>query len=192
MTRFIYLHGFNSGYEPEHEKIKILEQIGSVDGITYNTYGSYNQIESYLTDRISYEVNLCMIGTSLGGYWAYRIAKKLGTPSVIINPYYDPFTLLKKYEGIMILNQHTNHSQSLSEGAIESYEGKHIDPKVDQPFINPLVLLDRGDSEIRCSEAEKVLEDYPMKIYQGGNHEFCHMKESLEDIRKYIHSSNDN
>jgi predicted esterase YcpF (UPF0227 family) len=186
MISFVYIHGFNSGYDPENEKIKTLEKIGDVSGITYNSCSAYNMILEYLSDKIEYTDNLVMIGTSLGGYWAAKMAIKLKCPSVIINPCHDPATMLRKYEDISMENYKTSRTEYLSSSTVDSYIGKQLTGEEEGFHYKPLVLLDRGDEVISCIKSEVVLEGFPMKIFKNGCHRFAHMEESLEEIQSYV------
>jgi len=185
MTHFVYLHGFNSGYDPTNEKIKALEQIGTVSGITYDTFAHYPRILTSLLAGISYSDELVMVGTSLGGYWAARVAENLKVPSVIINPVTDPATSLAKYQDINCQNYTTGKDNSLNEFAVTSYRGHELSNDVSF-YYKPLVLCDRGDAVLSCTATENVLSDMPMHTFQGGNHRFSHMQESLELIQNYV------
>jgi predicted esterase YcpF (UPF0227 family) len=186
MTQFIYLHGFNSGYDPEADKIKILEKIGKVSGITYDTYASYEEIKEYLLRNIDYSDDLVMVGTSLGGYWASEIAKVLKVPSVIINPCHEPSVMLKKYEDCNNENHQTGKINCLTRFVTETYKDKDLVGNTEEFFYTPLVLLDSGDEVISSTRTSNVLSEFPMKIFGGGNHRFAHMNEALEYIQNYI------
>jgi predicted esterase YcpF (UPF0227 family) len=66
---YIYLHGFNSAFDPEASKVKTLSSLGEVIGITYDTYVSYDEIFSYITSQVPSDRSdeVIFVGTSLGG-----------------------------------------------------------------------------------------------------------------------------
>lgn len=188
MTTVIYLHGFNSAFDPNSRKVQLLEQIGSVVGITYDTTASYDQIFKYLRKEIR-ELNLdlhetLIVGTSLGGFWAAEIGQNLNVPSVIINPCYDPTNMLSKYVG-----SNTNHitgevkiftlENLLSYNYYETYDcvyGGYLS----------LVLLDMGDDVIDSYETKELFHNFPMQCWEGGSHRFDHMDDAIQHIKEYL------
>lgn len=181
---FVYLHGFNSAADPTSDKIQSLMTLGTVDAITYDTFGSYQEISSELLSKIEYTDDLVLVGTSLGGFWAAEIARKLNTPSVIINPCTDPFVMLRKYVDKPHINYKTGKTKILSNDIVDSYENNSL-PRKDFQIL-PLVLLDMGDSVIDSSQTKESLGSFPMICYPGGSHRFDHMGSSLNDIFKYV------
>jgi uncharacterized protein len=188
MTRILYLHGFNSSYSPENEKVKALSKIGEVIGIDYNTYDTYDNIHSYLLREITKlspdPDDTLIVGTSLGGFWAAEMAAYLVLPSVIINPCYDPENMLQKYVGNQT-NHKTGKVTKFSNESCLSYFG--MKTQDNSYVILPFLLLDMEDEVIDSYRTKSIFEDsFPIKVFEGGNHRFAHMNESLEDISKYL------
>lgn len=187
MTTFVYLHGFNSVYDPENEKVTTLSKLGKVIGITYNTLDTYANINKFLEDELQkLKINseeFVLVGTSLGGFWAAEMAAHFGVPSVIINPCYDPTNMLAKYIGPQ-KNHKTGVESTFEEISVSSYQNmKTADRHFD--FI-PLVLLDLGDEVI---DSHKSLEHFASfgnaVVFADGNHRFAHMEQSLPFISEY-------
>jgi uncharacterized protein len=183
MTHFIYLHGLNSAYDPNSEKLKALEVLGPVEGITYNSFGTYAEILEFLTDKIKYDEDLVLVGTSLGGFWASEIGRYLKLPSVIINPCHDPAVMLAHHVDIEQINYQTGEKGILTQAALNSYA--HRLPAPDW-FYLPLVLLDMGDDIIDAKITSEVFEGCSMIKFDGGSHRFDHMVESIPFILSYI------
>ncbi len=185
MTTFVYLHGFNSAFNPDHEKVKTLSNLGTVVGISYDSYGSYQKICSYLTAQLSQydRDDTVIVGTSLGGFWAAEMGFKLSIPSVIINPCYDPTNMLQKYVGPQ-QNYATGEQTNFELDSALSY--MHCKSYDSQYCYMPLVLLDMGDEVIDSFETRRLFEGFPMVHYAGGSHRFDHMKDALEEIVKYV------
>lgn len=183
---YVYLHGFNSAYDPASIKVHVLSSLGEVFGVTYNTFGTYEEIFSEISSQVPNE-EVVFVGTSLGGFWAAEMAKHFGMPSVIINPCLDPNTALRKYVGEPVTNYVTGDSMTLNEAAVDSYQTQ---VSKDTAFL-PLVLLDMGDEVIDSFETRQTLTGFPMVHYAGGSHRFDHMEDALEEIVKYVnHCSN--
>jgi predicted esterase YcpF (UPF0227 family) len=185
---YIYLHGFNSAFDPEASKVKTLSSLGEVIGITYDTYVSYDEIFSYITSQVPSDRSdeVIFVGTSLGGFWAAQMGKHYGCPSVIINPCYDPSSMLRRYEGVITTNYHTAITNVLTSEVVDTYNSKYIYGQDKTYKYLPLVLLDMGDEVIGSGGTELVLKEFPMKRFEGGSHRFDHMEESLETIHDYI------
>ena len=81
---FIYIHGFNSKGDPNSQKLKELEALGNVITVDYDSFSTFESIESQLSDEIlqihesQNDYFTALVGTSLGGYWASVIGKKYG------------------------------------------------------------------------------------------------------------------
>ena len=185
---YIYLHGFNSAFDPEANKVKSLSKLGDVIGITYDTFASYDDIFSYITSQVPItRVNeIAFVGTSLGGYWAAQMGKHYGCPSIIINPCYDPGSMLCRYTALLTTNYHTGVTNVLTSEVVDTYVSKYIyGPDKTYKYL-PLVLLDMGDEVIGSGGTALVLKEFQVKRFEGGSHRFDHMEESLEAIRDYV------
>lgn len=182
---FVYLHGFNSAYDPYAEKVKDLSIIGTVSGITYDTFGTYDEIKSYLISQVPSEKEIIFVGTSLGAYWASEMGKHFGVPSILINPCYDPANMLARYEGVIMTNYYTAVHNVLTSEAIASYQEKRIEPDYQDYKYVPMILLDMDDEVINSKLTAHIYRMFPMKTFEDGSHRFDHMKESLESIRMY-------
>lgn len=183
----IYLHGFNSAYDPENEKVKALSQLGEVTGITYDSYDTFDNIFKEIKEKLPSDLtDVVLVGTSLGGFWAATIAKFFGLPSVIINPCYDPSILLSKYVGITSDNYQTGRTNCLSDYAVKSYKDHQLMGMDDSYSIRPLVLLDMADDVISSWETRQLLSGFTIIHYPGGSHRFDHIQDSLQDIKEYL------
>ena len=178
---YIYLHGFNSAYDPLSNKVQALSTLGEVMGITYNAFGTYEEIFSEISCQVPNE-EVVFVGTSLGGFWAAEMAKHFGVPSVIINPCLDPNGALRKYIDEPHLNYVTGDYMTLTEDAVNSYQ---TEVSSDTAFL-PLVLLDMGDDVIDSFETREALEGFPMVHYAGGSHRFDHMEDAIDEIKNYV------
>lgn len=184
---YIYLHGFNSAYDPASTKVHVLSSLGEVIGITYNTFGTYEEIFSEISSQIPNE-EVVFVGTSLGGFWAAEMGSRYGVPSVIINPCTDPLNMLQKYVGDEQTNYVNGEVKTLTQEAANSYPATGISRS---GHYLPLVLLDMGDEVIDSFETRQTLTGFPMVHYAGGSHRFDHIEDAIEEIIKYVnHCSN--
>jgi uncharacterized protein len=180
---YVYLHGFNSAYDPNSGKVQSLSLIGDVHGVTYNTFGTYEEIIDEISAQVSFSDDLVFVGTSLGGFWAAEMGRRFSVPSVIINPCTDPRTMLQKYVGAVETNYINGDVNTLTSKSANSYPGSGISRA---GRYLPLVLLDMGDEVIDSFQTREDLKDFPMACWEGGSHRFEHTNEALDDIRNYI------
>ena len=179
--KYVYIHGFNSAYDPASVKVQALRKIGEVEGVTYDTFNAYPRIFEELSEQIPIN-DVVLVGTSLGGFWAAEMARHLGMPSVIINPAIAPRESLRQYVGEPAVNYVTGEPNTLSMESVNSYErGITRDT-----FLLPLVLLDMGDEVIDADATRRALEGFPMVCWDGGSHRFEHMDEAIREIEVYV------
>ncbi len=187
---YIYLHGFNSAYDPSAKKVQELSKIGDVIGITYDSFGTYQEIFEQISQEIYAQVHdrdkIVFVGTSLGGFWAAEMGRRIGVPSVIINPCHDPYAMLRKYVGEVQTNYQTAKTNILTNETVETYPVFGITGEDHTFAFLPLVLLDMGDEVIDSAETFKILEGFPTLLWQGGSHRFDHMEDSIGHIRNYV------
>jgi uncharacterized protein len=184
---YIYLHGFNSAYDPEAQKVRELASIGEVTGITYDSFGTYQEIFEEISSQVPEDRDdVVFVGTSLGGFWAAEMARHFGTPSVIINPCHDPYSMLRKYVGTLQTNYYTAETNVLTNEIVETYPTYGMTGE-DRTFaFLPLVLLDMADEVIDSYETIEVLEGFPTRSWAGGSHRFDHMAEAVTEVSSYV------
>ena len=98
---FFYLHGFNSDADRSSDKVQILQTIGEVILLSYDSFATYDNILRSLIDSVQVEPheNPVFVGTSLGGFYAAELGKHYGLPSVLINPAWNPCEVLAEFVG---------------------------------------------------------------------------------------------
>ncbi|MDR9418854.1 YqiA/YcfP family alpha/beta fold hydrolase [Gracilimonas sp.] len=178
-------YGFNYKGDPNSRKIKELEKLGETITIDYDSFSTFDSIDTHLSDEIERiylsrkDHFVVLVGTSLGGYWASVIGKKYGIPAVLINPTIQPQQSLKKHIGIEFENFKDGQLNKMPEDAPASYP--------DAPDVGMfLILLDLGDDVLDPKQTESWFTVNPVVIFEGGSHRFEHMTEALPEINKFI------
>ena len=107
MILVIYFHGFGSS--PENAKVDILKKEGfkvvaptiDIDPDKAETelrlFIKSELTKDFISDDHSRKV--VFVGTSMGGFWAARMAEYFDCPSVLINPALKPTETLKQFIG---------------------------------------------------------------------------------------------
>ncbi|MDO6678430.1 MULTISPECIES: YqiA/YcfP family alpha/beta fold hydrolase [unclassified Shewanella] len=177
----LYIHGFGSQFDETSDKINLLNTIGSVVGITIDYTKSSESIEKALKEFSSQESIDLIVGTSLGGYWANRIGSKIGVPFVSINPAISPKTSLAKYVGQGIT--YFGEPYLLTKEVIENYSDFLLEGC-------GLILVDLADEVLSADKTIEMLGSrFGVMSFEGGNHRFAHLQESLGEIKNFYHIS---
>ena len=182
--RFIYLHGFNSAGDKRTDKVQTLSELGEVVTIDYDSFRSYGEIFAHLSVEIPKLVNAtehrcCLIGTSLGGYWANKIGCHLGIPAILLNPSIKPSETLTKHVGIVLENFKTGERNTLNPSIPETY------PDADREG-NFLVIVGRGDEVLNARDTIDFFDGVEVVTFDGGSHRFEHMGEALVYIGQFL------
>ncbi|HIJ50991.1 MAG TPA: hypothetical protein HPP54_08065 [Nitrospinae bacterium] len=180
MNKIVYIHGFGSSYKPDSNKIRIMSGTYEVVGMSYDYTAPADQNLASLTKFAITEKVDMTVGASLGGWYASQLGCNLGVPSVMINPAVNPGITLTKYIGENV--DHYGNAYTLTQEVVDSYwdfETKGFG----------LVLIDAGDEVIDPDSINHVECNYEIKTFEGGNHRFAHMAESMEFIDRHLGES---
>lgn len=181
----IYLHGFNSSANVNSDKVKLLSTIDEVYVAKYDSFHSYTDIFKDLTDAVEGFKNKVFVGTSLGGFYASKLAKHYSAPAVCINPCINPHISLRPLTNIPMTNYIDGAVKHLTSDVCNSYDSHEISEK--STFsVNPLLLLDRDDELLDSEFTAETLKSWETVIFEGGNHRFSHMLESIPHIKNYL------
>lgn len=177
----LYVHGFGSKFDHGSDKVRALTQLGTVHGVDVDyTQGPsivLQQAKQIVSDK---HIDL-LVGTSMGGWCVSEIGSSLGIPFVAINPCIHPRVMLQKYIGKN--TDHYGRSYVFTAETCWSYTDFSLDGC-------GLILLDRGDEVIDANATAVLLTDrYRVHVFDGGNHRFEHIAESLELIDSFYVSS---
>ena len=186
--KILYLHGLNSAFNPNNEKVLELEKIGEVIAFSYDSLSSPASIEKVISTFIVEADIEALAGTSYGGYWAMILGKKFKLPSIAINPAIEPKHALTraviKNKGIFV-NYVTGACETMQVGV--QWEFKKVCADF-EPM--PLIAVDLEDEVI---DSHKTIESIgvPVIAYAGGSHRFDHMKSFAEHVRVYLSEINE-
>ena len=180
----LYIHGFGSHYDPEHEKIKALETLGTVVGVDVDYCKGYDRVSGRIYDAIMDEQVDLIVGTSMGGYMAAQMGSQCGVPFVALNPAIKPSETLQKWVGTFV--DYTGNDICLTESVVMTY------PDIVQTGAG-LVMVDGGDEVIRAQDTMDLLENvFQVEWFANGNHRFAHMEAALPKIKAHVHNTKTN
>lgn len=180
----LYIHGFRSFFDREAPKVKTLEQIGTVFGIDLDYGMPHETTKRILIDCVNDNNIDLVIGTSLGGYWSGVIGSATGLPFVACNPSINPAESLKRAIG--------SHKTFNHKNLVITAESLATYGKFDLNGCG-LILLDKDDELFNYQTTVDALSDaYNVIAFDGGNHGFLHMQDSLMHINELYQTSNCN
>lgn len=174
----IYIHGFRSS--PLSEKCRALKQI--FPDITLATYDTlhpdiaFRQLDEIV--RSALPRNPILIGSSLGGFWAYQFAKKYSLKCILLNPCMRPEITLRLDIGL-VENIYTGEKGTMDESDLLKYDQYRLDGEA-----QCVVLHEKGDELIPYQESVANFDGKAkLVLIEGGNHGFEHLQAAIEEIR---------
>lgn len=173
----IYLPGFNSG--PQSEKSAQLKLqfphliIASYD--TWNPDNGYRQLDALLRPEL--DKNLVLIGSSLGGFWAYQFARKYGLKCVLLNPCMSPEVTLLPFVGAV------EHMYTKEKGILQPDDLRRYTAYRCSGSAQCTVLHEKGDELIPYLESvENFTGRAKLVLLEGGSHRFVNVHRAIEEI----------
>lgn len=164
--KLIVLHGYGSSSKSDKvvELGKIFDVYAPDIPVKYDEALAY--LVKYCSDLKDGNSELIILGTSLGGYWANKIAEMLSIPVVLINPCCDPAKTINDLQN--------DSSFAFYKGerldAIELSKYKPLNPG---KIIPRVVMLAKDDELFDYSVAqEKFKSTSDVVVFNDGGHRF--------------------
>ncbi|WP_297810235.1 YqiA/YcfP family alpha/beta fold hydrolase [uncultured Helicobacter sp.] len=177
----LYLHGFRSiGLCYKGKQIATFAPNVLTPNLPYVPTLAIKLLESLIL-QYSKTHKICLIGSSLGGYYATFLAQKYQFKAVLINPVIDACkTLLPAIGKVNVPYNKTSFFWSLD--LVESLKQYRVD------FITPelyCVLLQSGDQVLDYRVAAQKFKDSKLIIEKGGSHHFDNFISQKDTILKW-------
>lgn len=125
----------------------------------------------------------CLVGSSMGGFYATCLASAYGLKAALINPVVAPADKLTLWAGPM-QNPNTGEYYEFTErdrANLARYDAESV--------IRPdlfLVLLQTGDEVLDYREAERKYSECTLKIQVGGDHSFVNFDQTIPEILAFF------
>jgi len=138
-------------------------------------------------DEMNTEGIICLIGTSLGGFYARYLASVYKLRAILINPVLNPSGHMKKYVGKELTNFKTGKRFVFTKQDVKTLElmEKEIRNNIDEDSVY-LPVLATNDEVIDKTIVEKEFDDI---LYIDDDHQFNTAFEPFirrEDVRTFI------
>ncbi len=187
MSTLLYLHGFNSS--PKSIKARLMQEhlqqrrpdIRFVcPQIAATPATAWAQIAE-ICARL--EGPFAVAGSSLGGFWATRVAELFGARAVVINPAVNPHILLRDYLGEQV-NPYTDERYLLTPTHMQELEALRVDAPSSLDRI--WLLQQQGDEVLDYREALDYYRFARVSIQQGGDHSFVGFEHYCAQIIRFL------
>ena len=186
----VYLHGFNSS--PQSHKAQVLGRHMAERGLQAEyacpalpplASKAVEQIELLLKKREDKPV--CLVGSSLGGFYATHLAEKRGLKAVLLNPAIDPHLGLREYLGRQT-NLHTGEPYELTEAHLREWQDLYA------PRITPgryLLIVETGDEVLDYRRALARYAGAEQIVVPGGDHSLQSFPRHLPRILEFCRAA---
>ena len=121
----------------------------------------------------------CLIGSSLGGFYATWLAEKYDCRAVLINPAVKPYELFDDYLGPNT-NDFTGEDFELNRSHLNELRKIEVD-KISHPD-RYLLMLQTGDEVLDYNLAIEKYAAVPSIVEEGGAHEFMGFQRHIETV----------
>lgn len=167
----LYLHGFNSA--PASHKARTMARHLADRGLAgefacpelpHRPDEAIALLEGMIAARGA--VNLTLVGSSLGGFYATWLAEKHACRAILVQPAVYPHVGLEQYLGRQ-KNLYTGAEYELTRAHLEAWRALYLEVVDPERY---LLLLETGDEVLDYRDAVRKYEGARMVIRQGGDH----------------------
>jgi predicted esterase YcpF (UPF0227 family) len=182
----VYLHGFNSS--PHSYKAQVLGRYMAERGLAHRyACPALPPLASRAIAVIEQQLapGACLVGSSLGGFYATSLAERHGTPAVLINPAIEPHVGLRAYLGPQ-RNLHTGETYELTEAHLDEWRELYV------PRITParyLLLVETGDEVLDYRAALARYAGAQQVVVEGGDHSLQSFPRHLPRILEFCRAA---
>jgi len=179
----IYIHGFGGSGEGVkaskfREYFKLKNKRFIAPSLSYNPTLAINTLKEIIN---SFDEDIFLIGSSLGGYYATYLedfAKKI----VLINPATKPYETLKRALGFA-KNYFDNSKFEWNENHLNLLKKYKKEPKKLEKYM---LLLQKGDEILDYKDAVKKYNGANIVLEDGGSHSFDGIERYFEKVEKFF------
>lgn len=174
-TALIYLHGFLSS--PLSQKSHLLAAAAAASGGRLEFHAPDLNLAPFEVDRLLQDLarrfdpeRLVLLGSSLGGFYAGRLARMTGARVVFVNPCFDPWTFVPGEVGrrqiygterfVDVLPSFADDMRTLAD---------RVPPQPDDPS-RALAILSTADEVLDWTKARRALSQVRTIFSVGDNH----------------------
>ncbi len=182
----IYIHGFGSS--GEGAKAKLFRQYFKDKGMKFIA-PSLSYIPELAIKTLeelveSYDEEVKLIGSSLGGYYSIYLSNKYNVKAVLINPSIYPYKTLPKVLG-NAPSFHDESSFTWMQFHIDSLKNYEVTQSNEKDLM---LLLQKGDETLNYEEALHKLPQANLILEEGGSHGFEKIERHFEAVDSFLNT----
>ena len=179
--RYYYIHGFNSG-----ENSSTVERLRcalneDVVCLSYDSSKSFEENYASLIGQVGGDEDFCVVGTSLGSFYANLVASFYGVSCVMFNPVVDAVEELSQFVGENV-NYATGNKYMFTEDVLQSYKNAP-----DNVVSIPRMIFVSSEDEVLQNNVSKVYNKFShyAEIYViDGAHRICDFTPFVTQIKE--------
>ncbi|HKK06346.1 MAG TPA: YqiA/YcfP family alpha/beta fold hydrolase [Gammaproteobacteria bacterium] len=184
----VYLHGFNSS--PQSHKAEVLRRhlqsrgcggALQVPGLSHWPREAVAQAANVIEAHLGKQP-ICLVGSSLGGYYATWLAERYDLRAVLINPAVRPYRLLTDYLGTQS-NPYTGEVYELTREHMAQLRALEV-AELSEPR-RFLVLLQTGDEVLDYRDALEFYASAHCRVTEGGDHAYRDFETVVEELLRF-------
>ena len=194
MTKnILYIHGFNSSplsLKAEQTRVYLHDNHPNVNfycpQLATTPKEAIAQLEQLINSKKEHN-HWCLIGSSLGGYFASYLSENYNIPAVLVNPAVKPYELLHDYIG-----EHVNpYTQEIFQVTLDHIEQlkriEQVAPSIDSKQKNNfLVMVQTDDEVLNYQQAVDKYHHCQLIVEQGGDHSFINFDKKLTKVFDFL------
>jgi uncharacterized protein len=178
----VYLHGFNSS--PRSHKAQVMRRFMEEHGLGEEF--ACPALPTFAREAIRAVNPLlkgkpCLVGSSLGGFYATYLAEKHGLKAVLLNPAIDPHIGLRAYLGAQ-KNLHTGEPYELTEAHLRGWEELEVKRVTPSRY---LLVVETGDEVLDYRRALERYAGAAQIVVPGGDHGLQSFPQHLARILEF-------
>jgi len=188
----VYLHGFRSS--PASAKARqLVDAVAALPadlrpvlhvptlsgGPATDVAATLAWIEANVADP---QVQLTLVGSSLGGFYATHLAERVGARAVLVNPAIRPYDDLRPYVGPQV-NLYTGKTFIVTEAHFDELRAMAID-RITRPDRYWL-MVQAGDEQLDYREAVAFFAGAFQLVEGGGDHGFQRFEAQIAPLLRF-------
>ena len=180
MSKILYRHGFESC--GEGNKSLLLKSYFGADNVIAPDLPPSPIDAIALIEEILESTQIdCLIGSSLGGYYATILAEKYRMKAILLNPSTQPWETLAAYTG---WQKRFCDEEVFEFKPVYLEQLKMLQTAPDKGRY--LLLLQSEDEVLDYTKAQSFYNTHKIIVEYGGNHRFENLDEYLSMVEKFI------
>jgi uncharacterized protein len=180
----IYIHGFNSSARSFKARAlgERLTALGCGDAFLCPDLPHRPQAAIALLDSlVAAQPGACLVGSSLGGFYATWLAERHRLRAVLLNPAVRPYELLRGYLGTQT-NLYSAERYELTEAHLEELRALDVETVTPARY---LLIVATGDEVLDHCEALAKYRGARQIVIAGGDHGFSDFEKHLATVLSF-------